>query len=41
MAEELRKKVTTKQVVFDRNGYPYHGKIEAFCDAVRNGGINF
>ena len=30
-----------ERIVFDRNGYPYHGKIEVFCDAVREGGIRF
>jgi large subunit ribosomal protein L18 len=28
-------------VVFDRNGYLYHGKIKAFADAVRKNGIVF
>ena len=28
-----------KQVVFDRNGYKYHGRIKAFVDAVREKGI--
>lgn len=26
-------------VVFDRNGYLYHGRIQALCDAVRESGI--
>jgi large subunit ribosomal protein L18 len=30
-----------KQVVFDRNGYPYHGKIQVFCEAMREKGIKF
>lgn len=33
------KKIST--VVFDRSGYLYHGRIKAFADAVREGGINF
>ncbi len=33
------KKIAT--VVFDRNGYPFHGRIKAFADAVRSEGINF
>jgi len=28
-------------VVFDRNGYLYHGKVKAFADSVRNNGITF
>ena len=27
------------QVIFDRNGYPYHGRIKAFADGVRDGGL--
>jgi large subunit ribosomal protein L18 len=30
-----------KKVVFDRNGYLYHGKVKAFADAVRSKGIEF
>jgi large subunit ribosomal protein L18 len=30
-----------KQVVFDRNGYPYHGKIRVFCEAMREKGVKF
>ena len=31
--------VTT--VVFDRNGYLYHGRVKALADAARNAGLNF
>ena len=30
-----------KQVVFDRNGYPYHGKVQVFCESMREKGIKF
>jgi len=30
-----------KQLVFDRNGYPYHGRIKALAEAIRKQGIKF
>jgi large subunit ribosomal protein L18 len=30
-----------KQILFDRGGYPYHGRIRALADAVRESGLEF
>jgi large subunit ribosomal protein L18 len=39
-AEEAKKKKVTK-IIFDRNGYIYHGRVKAFAEGVREGGLIF
>ncbi len=37
----LAKEKNIESVVFDRNGYLYHGKIKAVADGAREGGLVF
>jgi len=38
---ELAKEKKVEQVVFDRNGYIYHGRVKALAEGAREGGLKF
>ena len=40
LADEA-KKAGIKEVVFDRGGFKYHGRIKAVAESLRKGGIKF
>ncbi len=41
LVAEAAKKAGVSSVVFDRNGYLYHGRVKALADAAREAGLNF
>lgn len=41
LAAEKAKESNIENVVFDRNGYLYHGRIKSLADAAREGGLKF
>jgi large subunit ribosomal protein L18 len=38
---EKIKAIGLSEVVFDRGGYLYHGRVKAFADAAREAGVDF
>ncbi|MCE5311838.1 MAG: 50S ribosomal protein L18 [Nitrospiraceae bacterium] len=41
LVAENAQKAGIKQVVFDRGGYVYHGRIKALADSAREAGLEF
>ena len=41
LVAEKAKAAKVTQVVFDRNGFPYHGRIAAVAEAAREAGLEF
>lgn len=44
VGQQLAKKAKKKgieKIVFDRNGYLYHGRVKAFAEGAREGGLKF
>ena len=41
MIADSATKAGVANVVFDRNGYLYHGRIKALAESAREGGLKF
>ncbi len=41
LAARIAREKNITQVVFDRNGYLYHGVVKALADGAREGGLKF
>ena len=40
LAQKIKSKKIDK-IIYDRNGYRYHGRVKALAEAIREKGINF
>jgi len=38
---KLAREKNIERVVFDRNGFAYHGRVKAVADGAREGGLQF
>ena len=41
LVAERAKAAGIEQIVFDRGGYKYHGRVAALAEAAREGGLKF
>jgi large subunit ribosomal protein L18 len=41
MAAEKAKSANITEVVFDRSGFKYHGRVKAIAEAARENGLKF
>lgn len=41
LAEKAKSSKIQDNLVFDKGRYKYHGRVKAFADAAREGGLNF